>query len=146
MSTADEQPAPGDLEAFHLACLEIGRGQVEFAHPAYVFDALKALWDPSYLAPSYELRAPDLYLGMTDQFRKDIQGVDRKLQGRVLEAISHILVRPTDIQGDTVKPLRASMKGYWRYRLGDFRLIYLPEIERARVTLVSFGCRGDAYD
>lgn len=83
---------------------------------------------------------------MTSQFQKDIQTVDRKLQGRILQAISKILDKPTTIQGDTVKPLKSSMAGYWRYRIGDFRLIYFPDLENARITLANFSSRGGAYD
>jgi len=141
-----ERFSADQLEGFQTARSEIARGEVGWTYPAFAFDDLEKLWDPDYQPPLYSLSEPDLYIGMTTQFRKDIQNVDRKLQGRILQAISRILEKPTTAHGDTVKPLSASMKGFWRYRLGDFRLIYFPELKEARVTLVSFMSRGEAYD
>jgi len=42
---------------------------------------------------------------MTHEFTKDISNIDRKLQGRVLEAIRQMVHK----------------------RLGDYKLIYLPD-------------------
>ena len=64
---------------------------------------------------------------MTHEFTKDISNIDRKLQGRVLEAIRQIVHKPTVPLGDTIKPMTYNSKGLWRYRLGDYKLIYLPD-------------------
>lgn len=85
------------------------------------------------------------YAGLTDQFIKDVKDIDRKLQGRILQAITNIVKDPTDQRGDTIKPLTSDLKGLWRYRIGDFRLVYLPNEEKSEVTLLSFASRGDVY-
>jgi mRNA-degrading endonuclease RelE of RelBE toxin-antitoxin system len=71
-------------------------------------------------------------LGMTDQFIKRVRGVDRKLQGRILEALSYLAVAPMSSRGDTVVPLTGEWKDLWRYRIGDYRLVYRPDAERGR--------------
>ncbi len=81
---------------------------------------------------------------MTDEFIKAVQAIDRKLQGRILEAISYLSRKPTEPKGDTVKPLTGDLKGLWRYRLGDYRLVYRPEEEDRQVVLVTFTSRGAA--
>jgi hypothetical protein len=48
--------------------------------------------------------------------------IDRKLQGRILEALVEITKNPTEVRGDTVKPLTGDLKGFWRYRVGDYRI------------------------
>ena len=39
---------------------------------------------------------PEWFLGLSDEFNKSIEGVDRKLQGRILEAIRNIINKPTE--------------------------------------------------
>ncbi|MFO1207352.1 MAG: type II toxin-antitoxin system RelE/ParE family toxin [Burkholderiales bacterium] len=79
-------------------------------------------------------------------FIKSIERIgDKKLQGRVLEAILKIARSPTTVVGDTVKPLTADLKGLWRYRVGSYRLVYAPDSTERRVTLLSFEARSDVY-
>jgi mRNA-degrading endonuclease RelE of RelBE toxin-antitoxin system len=84
-------------------------------------------------------------LAMTHDFIKEIQSIDRKLQGRILEAIGDICQNPVTIRGDTVKPLSHEMKGLWRYRLGDYRLIYQPVPATRQIILIRFDSRGGVY-
>jgi hypothetical protein len=48
--------------------------------------------------------------------------------------------------GDTIKPLTGDLRGLWRYRIGDARLVYFPQIEFRKITLISFGGRGGIYE
>jgi mRNA-degrading endonuclease RelE of RelBE toxin-antitoxin system len=72
--------------------------------------------------------------------------VDKKIQGRILAAISDLSFSPDEVRGDTVKPLTENMDGLWRYRVGGYRLIYQPNCEKREVYLVGFGPRGSVYD
>ncbi len=108
-----------------------------------VFDRSVRQESPAHL---YSLRKDGWFLGMSDEFIKAIQGIDRKLQGRILEAISYIGSKPTERKGDTVKPLGGELKGMWRYRIGDHRLVYQPDTESRRVLLVTFTSRAGAYN
>jgi hypothetical protein len=47
---------------------------------------------------------------MTSGFSKDINKIDRKLQGRILEALNEITQNPVSLRGDTVKRSPASLK------------------------------------
>ncbi|MFT3847576.1 MAG: type II toxin-antitoxin system RelE/ParE family toxin [Propionivibrio sp.] len=93
----------------------------------------------------FSLRAPDWRFALSDDFIKSIERIDKKLQGRVLEAITRIAQSPTTVVGDTMKPLTADLKGLWRYRVGDYRLVYAPDTEAKHITLLSFETRGDVY-
>ncbi len=74
-----------------------------------------------------------------------IKKIDMNLRGRILVAITDINLSPTTSQGDTIKPLTADKKGFWRYRIGDYRLIYQPVEKLREILLISFSSRGSAY-
>jgi len=78
-------------------------------------------------------------------FKKAVKLLDKNLQGRVFSAILEILESPLDMRGDTLKPLTAELKGAWRYRLGDYRLVYLPSSEGKKVIFLDIGARGGIY-
>ncbi len=97
---------------------------------------------PSCLAP------PPWRLGFTNQFCKDVTQLDRKLQGHILEALRKLsaLAWPFNPQGDTFKPLSGGLKGQWRYRIGDYRLVVRLIVEESELALVTFAARGSVYD
>ncbi len=140
---------PIDLETIRAGIDEIKRGDLAAAHPVFAFDKLSQVWQfgdySPDRAPHYSVAAPEWTLGMTDQFVKGIRGIDRKLQGRVLEALSHIVEGPISPRGDTVRPLSRELKELWRYRIGDYRLVYWPDVAKRQVILVAFTGRGDSY-
>jgi mRNA-degrading endonuclease RelE of RelBE toxin-antitoxin system len=105
--------------------------------------------------PSVELRSQELRFEpeerenwemiFTPTFKKAVRNLDRNLQGRVLSAILDVLEHPTTLRGDTVKPLTSELAGMWRYRVGDYRLIYLPKPPIRKVLFVDIGARGSVY-
>ncbi|MEO8998029.1 MAG: DEAD/DEAH box helicase family protein [Rhodanobacter sp.] len=82
------------------------------------------------------------------QFQKDLRQLDRKLQGRVMEAIMELVdyAFPFNAQGDTFKPLRGDLKGQWRYRIGDHRLVICPVPNESEIELITFAPRGSVYE
>ena len=91
-------------------------------------------------------RPPPWLLGMSSAFLEHTDRVDKKLQGRVLEALADLSSHDLQPRGDTVKPLGGEYKGCWRYRIGDYRLIFLPDKVAATITFLAFLPRGGAYD
>lgn len=85
------------------------------------------------------------FLGMSKEFLNAIEKLDRNIQGRILQAIGYIVGDPLTLKGDTVKPLKGP-EGLWRYRIGDYRLVYHPDINNRRVVLIAFAARGSAYN
>lgn len=82
---------------------------------------------------------------ISDDFEKSIEKFDKLAKGRMLEAILHIKKSPIFGIGDTIKPLKNDDRGRWRYRIGDFRLIYLPNKKQYLVTLLKYGPRNEIY-
>jgi mRNA interferase RelE/StbE len=102
---------------------------------------------PEILPPTEQTQpAEDWRFGFANSFRKAVDSIDRKLQGRILQALADIAVSPVTNRGDTIKPLSGDMNGYWRYRIGDFRLVYYPDEATHTVTLCDFASRGSVYD
>ena len=79
------------------------------------------------------------------KFIKDVkQRLD--LFDQTIKAVEEIRQHPTSPRGDTVKPLARDLKGMWRYRIGDFRLVYEPDNDRRVVHLRSISHRKDVYE
>ena len=74
-----------------------------------------------------------------------VKKIDKYLQGRILQALLQIILNPNTIMGDTNKPLTRDLEGYWRYRIGDYRLIYKPVEKWSEILLISFAARGSVY-
>ena len=125
---------------------------------------LREIWDPSFsekpevqgilAAPTFQAAPQALpaaristewFLVITKQFSKSIQKVDGKVKGRILTAINEIASNPISPKGNTIKPLTHDLQGLWRYRIGDYRLIYAPVERDRRVLLLNFSARGEAY-
>ena len=70
-------------------------------------------------------------------------GFDTLVLGLV--AIGEIQSAPRTPRGDTVKPLTGELRGLWRYRIGDYRLVYRPSWNGRTVMLIAFAGRGSVY-
>ena len=78
-------------------------------------------------------------------FQRDLWKQKQQLD-RVMEAIVEICQDPMPAHGNTAKPLRNELQGMWRYRLGDFRIIYEPDTGRSIVHFLGLKPRSEAYD
>jgi addiction module RelE/StbE family toxin len=126
-----------ELWAEHEASLRPPKPSAHQASEAYGSEVMFSLAEPE---PS------EWVMAFTPTFKKSIATADRKLQGRILSAVSELSSDPLVPHGDTIKPLTGDLKGLWRYRVGDFRLIYKPAIESKLVVLLEFAPRGGAYE
>lgn len=119
-------------------------------HPNLYHSYLKSLhyldesYDPEF-EPRFSLKEPEWYVGFSNEFVKSILKIDRKKQGRILEAIGAITAAPVEVRGDTIKPLTGDLNGLWRCRIGDDRLVYFPDIQERRLVLIIFSSRGEVY-
>lgn len=108
---------------------------------------LLALKEPKGLMSGNVAPAPSWYIGLTREFKKQVDSIDRKLQGRILQALAEITDAPLTMRGDTVKPLTKEerFERCWRYRVGDYRIIYYPDPSERKITFIAFESRADAY-
>ena len=158
-----------ELESIGAGLTEFASGEVVFQHLHVAAAALLELWQPGEPVTAVQRRPeirerrapvqPDVFyrraespvlrltwdLGFSSEFSKAIASIDRKLQGRVLQALDYLSTKPTVPKGNTVKPLSGEHEGLWRYRIGDYRLIYRPDTDNTRVELITVVSRGSAY-
>jgi mRNA interferase RelE/StbE len=162
----DEPFSEGGLESILTGIKEIWSAIFFLENVSYflVSETLKELWEPQPLIlinkfpgkiPSKKVlpkgepfpnKKPDLLISISNQFAKDVQNVDRKLQGRILKAIGIIFKDPTRPKGDIIKPLGGDFKGLWRYRIGNYRLVYHIDSESKHIILIAFASCGKKYE
>lgn len=108
------------------------------------------MYDSTVLEEKYKIEPipkGNYLFAFTSEFRKNIEHYkDKKLQGRVLDAIVEIAKSPESSKGDTIKPLSGALSGKWRYRIGKFRLIYELDNVKRTIYLIALLPRGEAYE
>ena len=72
---------------------------------------------------------------------KDLKNLPRPVKLRALEIVERVLA--ADPRAG--KPLTGPYKGLWRFRLGDYRIIYLIEQARLTVFVLRIRHRKDVY-
>ncbi len=80
----------------------------------------------------------------TPAFDKALANLDKSVQRRVISYLEEIGAR--DDPRTRGKGLTGYLAGYWRYRIGDYRLI--AEIQDARLVVIALTVahRSDIYD
>jgi superfamily I DNA/RNA helicase/mRNA-degrading endonuclease RelE of RelBE toxin-antitoxin system len=74
----------------------------------------------------------------------DFIELNKNLQQAVVRAVEELEQDPTTPRGNTIKKLQG-YEDVWRYRLGDFRLIYAAKAEARMIQLLAIGPRGSVY-
>lgn len=95
--------------------------------------------------PRQEAAPPDLpwQLAYANRFQREVY----KNMGeftRICQATRSICRDPITPRGKTIKPLQGQ-RDRWRYRLGDYRIIYRLEKRERKIIFERFGPRGDIY-
>ena len=73
-------------------------------------------------------------------WEEDFAGIDQSVRVRITKAIREKLASSPTTFG---KPLGGILKGYWRLRVGPYRVMYRIEHQRLVVIVVKVGIRRD---
>ena len=73
---------------------------------------------------------------------KDLKALDRKTVGSLVDSIKTRLAGSPLTLG---KPLKGVFKGLYRYRLGDYRVIYALDRADKKVIILHIKHRSEAY-
>lgn len=130
-------------EAPSVQVKEVDSRPSRTSEPDYLEMAVPSVWRTKRAAP--EAPKEEWGFHITDDFRKAVRDLDKSMRGRVLDAITEICQHPMEVRGDTIKPLSGELAGCWRYRLGDYRLVYQPVKDLKRIDLLTIGGRGSIY-
>ena len=82
---------------------------------------------------------------LANELRRDLRQQPQLLD-RVIQAVMEVCDSPMSARDNTVKPLRNALRGMWRYRVGDFRVIYHPDQDGRIVNFLGVKPRSDAYE
>lgn len=75
----------------------------------------------------------------------DFVELNKNLQKAVVKAITELEEDPVTPRGNTIKPL-SGWEDLWRYRVGDFRIIYEVDHGSRMLRLLAVGPRASIYD
>jgi len=78
-----------------------------------------------------------------DQVEQDLKKLDRSIIRKILSRIETYLARDPKELG---KPLKGEFQGYWRYRWGDYRVIYKISEREVLILILRISHRKDVYD
>lgn len=77
--------------------------------------------------------------------RKELRKLNSQAQDRILKWLRKNLATDEDPRR-MGKSLKGRMKGLWRYRVGDYRIISQIQDESILILVVRIGQRGDIYE
>jgi len=75
-----------------------------------------------------------------DVKEKDLSVINNKIKSRIKNAIERRLMVDPVKYGD---PLRKTLKGYWKLRVGDYRIVY--KIENVNIFILGICHRKEIY-
>ncbi len=76
-----------------------------------------------------------------DVRQEDLKGIPANIKTRIRKAIEERLLKDPILCG---QPLRQSLKGHRKLRVGDWRVIY--RIEHSNIIILKIGNRKDVYN
>jgi len=77
---------------------------------------------------------------LTKRFLRELRKQPNEVKERTLRAIDEIIANPSY----GVK-LRGELQGYWRWRIGEYRIIYIIDDSRHLVVFLDVGPRKSIY-
>ena len=81
----------------------------------------------------------------TKTFVKSKKKINDKIYNKVVQII-YPQLRSNPFFGTNIKKLKGDLGGYYRYRIGNYRLFYLIDNEKILVAIVDLQHRQDAYN
>ena len=81
----------------------------------------------------------------TKTFEKVKKKIDKKLYSKI-ENFVYPQLRVNPFYGTNIKKLKDDLEGYYRYRIGNYRLFYLIKNDKLIIVVVDFKHRQHAYD
>jgi len=76
------------------------------------------------------------------QVKDDLSSLDPPIRDRIKTRINNRLIKKPKYFGE---PLRGTLKGLWKFRVGDYRVVYRIEAEDDVVSLLAVSHRKNAY-
>ena len=81
---------------------------------------------------------------LSAQSQEFYRKADRPLARKLARCFQQLEQEPR--QHGNIKPLKGNLAGHYRYRVGDYRLIYLIREQQGTVFVLKIAHRGDVYE
>jgi len=81
----------------------------------------------------------------TKTFEKVKKKIDKKLYSKIVNFV-YPQLRENPFYGTNIKKLKDNLEGYYRYRIGNYRLFYLIEEDKLIIAVVDVKHKQKAYD
>lgn len=83
-----------------------------------------------------------MYAVLIDElvFKEDFKGIDKNDQQKIIKTIRKKLTTDPERYG---QPLKRDLKGLWKLRVGQYRVVYQIEKDKILVYVVKVGFRRD---
>lgn len=78
-----------------------------------------------------------------DSIEEDLKKLDKPVIKKIISRVETYLAQDPKGLG---KPLKGDFQGYWRYRWGDYRVIYRIAEEEILVIVLRISHRKEVYD
>ncbi len=78
-------------------------------------------------------------------FEKQKKSIDPKLYSKIKDIV-YPQLKSNPFHGTNIKKLKGKFEGYYRYRVGNYRLFYLIENEKTIIIVVNLKHRQNAYE
>ncbi len=86
----------------------------------------------------------DFQVAETRTFEKLKNKMDSKLYIKIRDIV-YPQLKSNPFYGSNIKKLKSEFEGYYRYRIGNYRLFYLIDNEQVLVVIVDLKHRQNAY-
>jgi len=73
---------------------------------------------------------------------EDLKKLDRKIAKKVVDKVKEYLVNDPIELGS---PLKGHLKGFYRYRIGEYRVIYAMDHEEKKIIILNVNHRSKIY-
>ncbi len=74
---------------------------------------------------------------------RDLKAIDKTYRLRILNKIENELaLNPKELG----KPLKGQYKGFWFFRIGEYRVVYKVSVEEILILVLKIGHRKDVYN
>ena len=90
------------------------------------------------------IRLSEFLISETKSFEKVKVAIDKKLYTKITNIV-YPQLRQNPYYGTNIKKLKGEFEGYYRYRIGDYRLFYLIDDGKVIVVVVDLRHRQNAY-
>jgi mRNA interferase RelE/StbE len=78
-----------------------------------------------------------------DRAARYIKRLDTRIKNQLIAKLSQLAANPESMPG--VKPMAGEWAGFFRFRHGDFRVIYMFDRAKDMIIVAHVGPRGDVY-